>query len=146
MRVKAPQGGNVELEEWLRLYRRVWVDKDYSRETIERLFTPRASLRPRALVALEEPYIGIDVIHDYIARVLPQVDIESMEFAKPLLDGSRAAVEAWLYGSLFGQVVTEAMCIVLRFDSRGRCEDLRDYPQAAEGIEKPYLGWSTYQL
>lgn len=84
----------------------------------------------------------MDVIHDYLVRVLPQVEIQEMEFGEPLREGSRAAVEIWLYGSIFGRVVTEAMCTVLRFDQHGRCSDLRDYPHVAEGIEKPYPGWS----
>lgn len=139
-------GETVPLERWLHLYRQIWIEKDDSRKTLEKLFTPDAAVRPRVLLALEEPYIGIDVIHGYIQDVLPHVKIESMEFADPIRDGSRAAVETWLYGTIFGKLVTEAMCTVLRFDSDGRCEDLRDYPQATDGIEKPYPGWSRHLI
>jgi hypothetical protein len=136
------KGDGVDIERWLQGYRRIWVDRDESRELLEQLFSEDATIRPRVIRSLEPPYTGLSVIETYIRQVLPQVEIQLMEYAEPIVDGDRSAVETWLYGSIFGKVVTEAMCTVLRFTSDGRCTDLRDYAHAADGIEPPYPGWS----
>ena len=53
--------------------------------------------------------------------------VYEVRFGKPVVEGSRAAVEYWTTMKEKVEDVTLAGCIMLHFAKNGLCKELRDY-------------------
>jgi hypothetical protein len=66
-----------------------------------------------------------------------------VRMGRPFVDGSRVAVEWWTTMVSEGEQVTLPGCLLLRFESDGRCSDLREYWNFASTLREPFAGWGT---
>jgi hypothetical protein len=62
---------------------------------------------------------------------------------RPFGEGSRVAVEWWTTMVNEGGPVSLPGCLLLEFESDGRCSSLREYWQFAEGRLHPPAEWGT---
>ena len=128
----------AQVEDWAERYRKAWVERDP--EAAAALFTDAAGYRSNIY---EEPHRGRPGVVAYWADVTAsQGDLE-VRMGQPLVEGSRADVEFWTTMSVDGSPMTLAGCLLLDFDDDGRCRDLREYWNIAEGTLQPPMGWGT---
>jgi hypothetical protein len=111
----------MDVSEWIEGYRKAWEAGDS--ELVLTLFTEDASYRSNPF---EEPHVGHEGIR-----------------GRPFVDGNRAAVEWWTTMASEGEEVTLPGCLLLRFDSDGRCSDLREYWNFTPGRREPFEDWGT---
>lgn len=124
---------------WLDLYATAWERADA--DAVTELFTHSASYRSHIF---RPPHLGRDAIRAYWALVTSTQSDVSVRFGLPLVDGDRVAAEWWttLRDADDGDVTLPG-CLILRFASDGRCEDLREYWHLEPGIHEPYEGWGS---
>jgi hypothetical protein len=84
---------------------------------------------------------GIAGVRRYLLENFSAESDISCRFGKPLVSGSRAAVEWWASWVENGQRLTMAGTTLLRFDDEGAVVDHRDYWNRQPGRAEPYTGW-----
>jgi hypothetical protein len=129
----------MKLADWIEGYRRAWVERDP--QAAAALFTEGASYRSSPFV---EPNLGQKGVVAYWTQATStQADVE-VEMGEPLVDGNHAAVEWWTRMRADGDEITLVGCLLLRFASDGRCEDLREYWNYESGRLPPHEGWGSW--
>jgi hypothetical protein len=63
-----------------------------------------------------------------------------VRFGAPVVDGDRVAVEWWTTMRAGGSPLTLVGCLVLAFAGDGRCRELRECWDLAEGLVDPPAG------
>jgi SnoaL-like domain len=124
--------------EWLEDYADAWRRGDP--EVVAELFTEGAVYRSSPL---GDPTIGREAISEYWRQsTSTQKDLD-LRFGQPVVHGNRVVVEWWAVMRDDGSEVTLPGCLLLRFGSGGRCEDLREYWHLEQGRHEPPEGWGT---
>jgi nuclear transport factor 2 (NTF2) superfamily protein len=124
--------------EWLEDYADAWRRGDP--EVVAELFTEGAVYRSSPL---REPAIGRVAISEYWRQsTSTQKDLD-LRFGQPVVHGNRVVVEWWALMRDDGSEVTLPGCLLLRFASGGRCEELREYWHLEQGRHEPPEGWGT---
>lgn len=126
----------ADLARWLDGYRDAWVTRDPDRAA--ELFAEDALYRKHPMAEIHR---GREAVRQYWQEITrPQSDVD-LRYGRPLLADGRAAVEWWVQLRRDGNPVTIAGEFLLVFDTEGRCRDLREYWNAAEGMHEPAPGW-----
>jgi hypothetical protein len=128
----------VELSEWIDGYARAWETAD--EDLIASLFTEHASYRSSPF---REPFRGHTEIRGYWRRGAGSQRETRVCMGRPFVDGRRVAVEWWTTMIDDGEQVTLPGCLLLRFESDGRCSDLREYWNVDNSRHEPFPGWGT---
>ena len=123
-------------EEWIEAYGRAWEEREP--DAAAALFSEDAVYRAHPL---REPHLGTDGIRAYWAQATAtQADVR-VRFGAPIVSGEKAAVEWWTTMQAEGEEITIPGCLLLRFASDGRCEELREYWHVEPGRHEPPAGW-----
>jgi len=117
----------MKAHEWIERYGRAWETAD--KELTLSLFTEDAIYRSQIF---REPSVGHEGIGEYWERTEGQRDVR-VRFGRPIVERNFAAVEWWTTMVDDGRELTLPGCLVLRFAPDGRCEELREYWELAEG-------------
>ena len=120
--------GRDRVRAWLEAYSRAWRERDSAAAAA--LFTEDALY---ASSPFRPPHRSRAGIRSYWRDAVgPQTGID-VRFGEPVVEGSRVAVEWWTTAEEPGwgpareePAVTLAGCMILRFGSDGRCEELRE--------------------
>jgi ketosteroid isomerase-like protein len=116
-------------EEWIERYRRAWESGDA--DGLVALFTPEASYRSSVFT---EPSVGHDAIRAYWQRGAGAQREVRVRMGTPIVGEDRVAVEWWTTMDDPDQgEITLPGCLLLRFESDGRCSDLWEYWQTRAG-------------
>ena len=107
---------------WIRNYTKAWLKKDA--KAITSLFTEDAAYHSHPFRPVNQ---GWKSILDYTLGALDVGQVYEVRFGKPVVEGSRAAVEYWTTMKEKVEDVTLAGCIMLHFAKNGLCKELRDY-------------------
>ena len=107
---------------WIRNYTKAWLKKDA--KAIALLFTEDATYHSHPFRPVTH---GRKSILDYTLGALDVGQVYAVRFGKPVVEGSRAAVEYWTTMKEKVEDVTLAGCVMLRFTKSGLCNELRDY-------------------
>jgi ketosteroid isomerase-like protein len=122
--------------DWIEAYRRAWEQADTPAAVA--LFTTDASYRSHPL---RPAHAGHDGIAAYWREVTADQRDPRVRFGDPIVDGDRVAVEWWTTMLAGGDPITLAGCLVLAFAADGRCRDLRECWNLAEGLVDPPDDW-----
>jgi ketosteroid isomerase-like protein len=122
--------------EWIADYADAWRRGDD--EVVAELFTKDAVYRSSPFRAAAE---GRDAIREYWRSATSTQEGLELEFGEPVVSGNRVVVEWWAQMRDAGQDLTLPGCLLLRFASGGRCEELREYWHREEGRHAPPDGW-----
>ena len=112
----------LAVSRWVRNYTKAWLKKDA--KAITSLFTEDATYHSHPFRPVTQ---GRKSILDYTLGALDVEQIYEVRFGKPVVEGSRAAVEYWTTMKEKVEDVTLAGCIMLRFAKDGLCKELHDY-------------------
>jgi len=107
---------------WIRNYTKAWLKKDA--KVIASLFAEDAAYHSHPFRPVGQ---GRKSILDYTLGALDVGEVYEVHFGKPVVEGSRAAVEYWTTMKEKLNDVTLAGCIMLRFAKNGLCKELHDY-------------------
>ncbi len=107
---------------WIRNYSKAWRGKDA--RTIASLFTEDATYNSHPFRPVNQ---GRKSILEYTLGALDVEQVYEVRFGKPIVEGSRAAVEYWTTMREKVEDVTLAGYVMLRFAKNGLCKELRDY-------------------
>lgn len=121
---------------WTRSYSKAWLKKDA--KAIVSLFTEDATYHSHPFRPLNQ---GRKSILDYTLGALDVGEVYEVRFGKPVVEGSRAAVEYWTTMKEKEEDVTLVGCVVLRFVKSGLCRELHDYWVLQTGKLAPPLNW-----
>jgi SnoaL-like domain len=124
------------VDDWIEAYRRAWELADTPAAVA--LFTTDASYRSHPL---RPAHAGHDGIAAYWSEVTADQRDPRVRFGDPIVDGDRVAVEWWTTMLAGGGPVTLAGCLLLAFAADGRCRDLRECWNLAEGLLDPPHDW-----
>jgi SnoaL-like domain len=128
------------LDDWLEGYRRAWEEADT--QGVLELFAADARYRSHPLRPVHAGHEGIAA---YWARATAdQADVR-VRFGDPVVDGDRVAVEWWTTMGAGGDPVTLVGCLFLAFAGHGRCRDLREYWNLADGLVDPPPDWGRHR-
>ena len=129
----------MNLDQWIERYRRAWETADAD-EVVD-LFTPDASCRSSVF---RDPYVGRDAIRHYWQRGAGTQREVAVRMGRPVIADARVAVEWWttMIDPDEGEIALPG-CLLLRFDSDGRCKDLWEYWQIQPGRQDPPDGWGA---
>jgi ketosteroid isomerase-like protein len=87
------------------------------------------------------PTVGGDAIRDYWTGATSTQEDLSLRFGEPVVQSNKVAVEWWATMRDDGRDVTLPGCLLLRFRTDGRCEELREYWHLEDGRAEPPDGW-----
>jgi SnoaL-like domain len=104
------------------------------------LFTGGANYRS---APFREAFRGQDEIRAYACRNAGAQRDTHVRMGRPFVDGSRVAVEWWTTMIEEREAVTLPGCVLLRFETDGRCSHLREYWHLEAGIHEPFAEWGT---
>src|SRR6058998_2950065 len=121
---------------WIRNYAKAWLKKDP--KVIASLFTEDATYHSHPFRPLNQ---GRKSILDYSLGALDVGHVYEVRFGKPVVEGSRAAVEYWTTMKEKVEDVTLAGCVMLRFAKNGQCKELHDYWVLQTGKIQAPLNW-----
>jgi len=107
---------------WIRNYTKAWLKKDA--KAIASLFSEDATYHSHPFRPVTH---GKKSILDYTLGALDVGQVYEVRFGKPVVEGSRAAVEYWTTMKEKVEDVTLAGCVMLHFAKNGLCRELRDY-------------------
>ena len=107
---------------WIRSYTKSWLKKDA--KAIASLFSEDATYHSHPFRPVTH---GKKSILDYTLGALDVGQVYEVRFGKPVVEGSRAAVEYWTTMKEKVEDVTLAGCVMLHFAKNGLCRELRDY-------------------
>ena len=112
----------LSVNDWIEAYGRAWETRDD--QAVGELFSNDAAYWSHPF---RQPFHGRDAIRAYWRQATGSLTGISLNFGRPIADGSRAAVEWWaiLHGDQ--QTATLPGALILRFDRNGCCEELREY-------------------
>jgi uncharacterized protein (TIGR02246 family) len=121
--------------QWIERYRRAWETADA--EEVVDLFTPDASYRSSVF---REPYLGRDAICQYWRRGAGTQHEVAVRMGRPNI----TAVEWWttMIDPDEGEITLPG-CLLLRFATDGRCQDLWEYRQVQSGRQDPPDSWGA---
>jgi len=112
----------LAVNKWIRNYSKAWLKKDA--KAIASLFAEDATYQSHPFRPTNQ---GRKSILDYTLGALDVGEIHEVRFGKPIIEGSRAAVEYWSTMKEKVNDVTLAGCVMLRFAKNGLCKELHDY-------------------
>jgi len=121
---------------WIRNYSKAWLKKDA--KAITSLFTEDAAYHSHPFRPMNQ---GRKSILDYTLGALDVGQVYEVRFGKPVVEGSRAAVEYWTTMKEKLNDVTLAGCIMLHFAKNGLCKELHDYWVLQTGKSQAPLNW-----
>lgn len=121
---------------WIRNYAKAWRVKDA--KTIASLFTEDAPYHSHPFRPLSQ---GWKSILEYTLGALDVGQGYEVRFGRPIVEGSRAAVEYWTTMKEKVEDVTLAGCIMLHFTKNGLCKELHDYWILKTGREQAPPNW-----
>ena len=124
------------VSKWIRNYSKAWLKKDA--KIIASLFSEDASYHSHPFRPVNQ---GKKSIFDYTLGALDVGEVYEVRFGKPIVEGSRAAVEYWATMKEKVEDVTLAGCVLLRFSKSGLCKELHDYWVLQTGRLTPPQGW-----
>jgi hypothetical protein len=110
------------VNKWIRSYSKAWLKKDA--KAIASLFTEDAAYHSHPFRPVNQ---GKKSIFDYTLGALDVGEVYEVRFGRPVVEGSRAAVEYWTTMKEKVEDVTLAGCVMLRFARNGLCRELHDY-------------------
>ncbi len=122
----------IDVETWARDYGRAWETRDP--EAAAALFTEDATYRSNIF---EEPHRARDGLSEYWTAVTASQSDVHVTMGRPIVDGDRASVEFWTRMTNDGVDITLPGCLLLTFDSDGRCRSLHEYYTFGEGRLDP---------
>ncbi len=117
---------------WIRNYTKAWLKKDA--KAIASLFAEDATYHSHPFRPVNQ---GRKSILDYTVGALDVGHVYEVRFGKPVVEGSRAAVEYWTTMKEKVEDVTLAGCVMLRFAKNGLCKELHDYWVLQAGKQAP---------
>jgi hypothetical protein len=121
---------------WVRNYSKAWLKRDA--KAIASLFTEDATYQSHPF----RPTIqGSKSILEYTLGALDVGEVYDVRFGKPIVEGSRAAVEYWSTMKEKVNDVTLVGCVMLRFAKNGLCKELHDYWILQTGRVQAPLEW-----
>ena len=126
------------LDDWVEGYKKAWEERDPAAASA--LFSTNATYRSNIFEDAHQARKGVEYYWQTVTE--SQTDI-SVRMGRPLIDGSRAAVEFWTTMKVNGDQVTLAGCLLLHFDDDGLCSHLREYWHLNPGLNRPPTGWGT---
>jgi ketosteroid isomerase-like protein len=129
------------VDTWIEAYRQAWEQADAA--AAASLFTEAAGYRSHPL---QPAHTGRDGIAAYWSEVTAAQRDPRVRFGDPIVDGDRVAVEWWTTMLAGGDPVTLAGCLLLAFAADGRCRDLRECWNLAEGLLNPPDDWGRLDL
>ena len=121
---------------WIRNYTKAWLKKDA--KAIASLFTEDATYRSHPFRPVTH---GKKSILDYTLGALDVGQVYEVRFGKPVVEGSRAAVEYWTTMKEKVEDVTLAGCVMLHFAKNGLCRELHDYWVLQTGKVQAPANW-----
>src|SRR5262249_61687719 len=91
-----------------------------------------------------EPDPGSEAIRQYWQRGAGTQREVAVRMGRPIITDNRVAVEWWttMIDPDEGEITLPG-CLLLRFASDGRCQDLWEYWQVQPGRQDPPTGWGT---
>jgi ketosteroid isomerase-like protein len=130
----------MELADWIEGYRRAWEENDA--ELLLTLFTEDASYRSSPF---REPSLGHAGIRAYWERTAGTQRGVEVRMGEPVVEGNVVAVEWWTtMDEADDGEITLPGCLLLQFAADGRCFDLREYWNVADGRLPPHDGWGSW--
>ncbi|TMI56736.1 nuclear transport factor 2 family protein [Candidatus Bathyarchaeota archaeon] len=126
----------LTVNRWIRNYTKAWLKKDT--KAITSLFTEDATYHSHPFRPVTQ---GRKSILDYTLGALDVGQVYEVRFGKPVVEGSRAAVEYWTTMREKVEDVTLAGCVMLRFAKSGLCKELHDYWVLQTGRQQVPLNW-----
>jgi steroid delta-isomerase-like uncharacterized protein len=127
---------DADVAAWIEAYADAWRTGDADAAAC--LFAEEAVYRSTPFRA---PHVGREEIRRYWLEEPARHEQVALCFGTPVVRGRRAAVEWWVTVVQDGETVTGPGCLVLRFDQRGICEELREYWHEQAGRSEPPAGW-----
>ena len=124
------------VNKWIRNYSKAWLNKDA--RGIASLFTEDATYHSHPFRPVNQ---GRKSISDYTLGALDVGQVYEVRFGKPVVEGSRAAVEYWTTMKEKAEDVTLAGCVMLHFARNGLCKELHDYWVLQTGRVQAPLKW-----
>jgi ketosteroid isomerase-like protein len=124
------------VRQWIEDYADAWRRGDA--EAASSLFAEDAVYRSSPF---RPPTVGGAAIRDYWSNATSTQEDLALRFGEPVVDGNRVAVEWWATMTDKGEHVTLPGCLLLRFRTDGRCEELREYWHLDGGRTDPPEGW-----
>lgn len=127
----------ISTADWVKLYGQAWEQADA--DLIVSLFTEDATYRT---TVFRDPYIGSDGIRQYWNRGAGTQREVHVIMGNPIISTGRVAVEWWttMIDPEKGKITLPG-CLLLRFRSDGKCEELWEYWQTKDGWHEPPAGW-----
>lgn len=126
----------ARVEDWLRRYRECFLELDAS--ALAALFRDDGVL---VSAPFGEPHVGRAQIESWYGEAFQLISIHVIEFAAPLVEGRRAAVEWWCTLAIEGKETTEPGALHFELDEDGLCLHARLYPVMKEGLTDRPAGW-----
>ncbi|HLM08656.1 MAG TPA: nuclear transport factor 2 family protein [Thermoleophilaceae bacterium] len=123
---------------WIADYGAAWRTGDD--EAVAALFADSAVYRS---TPFRPPAVGRAAIREYWRTATSTQDALELSFGEPVVQGNRVAVEWWARMLDGGEPITLPGCLVLRFGSDGRCDELREYWHLEQGDVAPPEGWGA---
>jgi ketosteroid isomerase-like protein len=124
------------VRQWIEDYGDAWRRGDA--DAVSALFAEGAVYRSSPF---RPPTVGGAAIRDYWSNATSTQKDLALRFGEPVVDGNRVAVEWWATMTDGGEDVTLPGCLLLRFGTDGRCEELREYWHLDGGRTDPPDGW-----
>ena len=124
------------VNKWIRSYGKAWRVTDG--KTIASLFTEDATYHSHPFRPVNQ---GRKSILEYTLGALDVGQVYEVRFGKPVVEGSRAAIEYWTTMKEKVEDVTLAGCIMLHFAKNGLCKELHDYWVLQTGKVQPSPNW-----
>jgi len=121
---------------WIRNYTKAWLKKDA--KAIVSLFVEDATYHSHPFRPGTQ---GRKSILDYTLGALDVGQVYEVRFGKPVVEGSRAAVEYWTTMKEKVEDVTLAGCVMLHFAKNGLCKELHDYWVLQTGRQQGPPNW-----
>jgi hypothetical protein len=129
-------GTRLIVSRWIRNYTKAWLKKDA--KAIASLFAEDATYHSHPFRQVNQ---GRKSILDYTVGALDVGQVYEVRFGKPVVEGSRAAVEYWITMKEKLEDVTLAGCVMLRFAKSGLCKELHDYWVLQTGRQQVPTNW-----
>ena len=126
----------LTVNRWIHNYTKAWLKKDA--KAITSLFTEDATYHSHPFRPVTQ---GRKSILDYTLGALDVGQVYEVRFGKPVVEGSRTAVEYWTTMKEKVEDVTLAGCVMLRFAKSGLCKELHDYWVLQTGRQQVPLNW-----
>jgi ketosteroid isomerase-like protein len=126
----------IDVETWIETYRKAWEEADD--QAVVSLFTEDATYRSDIF---KEAHIGRAGIGAYWREVTSTQRDVTVRMGRPIVDGPRVAIEWWTTMESDGEEITLPGCLLLHFDSEGRCRSLHEHWEWTGGRQDPPPEW-----